>query len=98
VPVSRFRFHPAADAELDEAAQWYEERREGLGVQFVEAVREKIVALLEAPERWRIVNGSRRALLGRFPYAIVYRAVSDNELEIVAVAHYRRSPKYWARR
>jgi len=98
VPASRFRFHPAAEFELDEAAQWYEDRREGLGLLFLTAVRDKIADLLLAPERWRLVNGSRRVLLGRFPYAIVYREVSDDELEIVAVAHYRRRPKYWARR
>jgi plasmid stabilization system protein ParE len=95
VPVRRFRFHPAAEVELNEAATWYAERREGLGLEFLAAVREKVAGILDAPKRWRLVNGSRRVLLGRFPYAIVYREVSDEELEIVAVAHYRRRPKYW---
>jgi len=98
VPARRFRFHPAAEGELDEAAQWYEERQGGLGVEFLSSVRMKIASLLHAPERWRLVHGTRRVLLGRFPYAIVYREVSEDELEIVAVAHYRRRPKYWARR
>jgi len=98
VRASRFRFHPAAEVELDEAARWYEERRDGLGLEFLSVVRLKIAELLGAPERWRLVKGSRRVLLGRFPYAIVYREVSDDELEIIAVAHYRRRPKYWARR
>jgi toxin ParE1/3/4 len=98
VAASRFRFHPAAEIELNEAASWYAERRDGLGLEFLAAVREKIVSLLDSPKRWRLVNASRRVLLGRFPYAIVYREVSDEELEIIAVAHYRRSPKYWAGR
>ena len=98
MPASRFRFHPAAEIELNEAADWYGNRRDGLGLEFLAAIREKIAGILEAPARWRPVNGSRRVLLGRFPYAVVYREVSDDEIEIVAVAHYRRSPKYWARR
>ena len=98
MPASVFRFHPAAELELTEAAEWYEERRDGLGLEFLGAVRAKIATLLEAPERWRLVNGSRRVLLGRFPYAIVYREVSPEEIEIIAIAHYRRRPKYWAHR
>jgi plasmid stabilization system protein ParE len=98
VPASRFRFHPAAELELGEAADWYEARRDGLGVEFVHAVREKIATLLDAPTRWRLVRGTRRALLGRFPYAIVYREVSADEIEIVAIAHFKRRPRYWARR
>jgi toxin ParE1/3/4 len=98
VPASRFRFHPAAEIELNEAADWYGERRLGLGLEFLAAIREKIAGILEAPGRWRTVNGARRVLLGWFPYAVVYREVSDDEIEIVAVAHYRRQPKYWTRR
>lgn len=98
MPASSFRFVPAAERELDEAAHWYEERLEGLGLEFLTTVREKIFALMDAPERWLMVNGTRRALLEGFPYAVVYREVSDDELEIVAVAHLRRRPKYWANR
>jgi len=98
VPASTFRFIPAAERELDEAAHWYEERREGLGLEFLTVVREKVFALMDAPGRWRLVNGTRRALLAGFPYAVVYREVSDDEIEIVAVAHLRRRPKYWANR
>jgi hypothetical protein len=61
-------------------------------------VREKISALMAAPERWQLVNGTRRALLEGFPYAVVNREVSTDEIEIVAVAHLRRRPKYWADR
>jgi toxin ParE1/3/4 len=98
VPARSFRFHPAAELELNEAADWYQEHSDGLGLEFLGAVRAKIATLLEAPHRWRLVNGSRRVLLGRFPYAIVYREVSQDEVEIIAIAHYRRRPKYWTAR
>jgi plasmid stabilization system protein ParE len=95
VPVSSYRFHPAADLELSEAAEWYAAQRSGLGLEFMAAVRTKIFEVLEAPQRWRMVDGTRRVLLGRFPYALVYRERPNNEVEIVAVAHLKRRPKYW---
>ena len=96
--ASRFRFHPAAELELNAAASWYESRCVGLGIEFSNRVREKIAAVLEAPARWRLVRGSRRIPLGRFPYAIVYREISSDEIEIVAIAHFKRRPEFWSRR
>ena len=77
VAARPFGFHPAAEAELEEAAEWYEERNAGLGGDFIAAVRSRIEMILEAPGRWPMRNGTRRVLLGRFPYAIVYREVDD---------------------
>lgn len=71
-----FRFHPAAEAELEEAAEWYEASKEGLGRAFIADVRRRIETIVEAPERWALKHGTRRVLLARFPYAIVYREVS----------------------
>lgn len=98
MPASNYRFHPAAEAELKESSDWYEDRREGLGLDFLAAVRNKIFEIFENPQRWRAFNGTRRVLVGRFPYAIVCREITPDEIEIVAVAHFRRRPKYWSRR
>ena len=49
VPASIYRFHPAAEAELKEASDWYEDHREGLGLDFLAAVRHKIFDILENP-------------------------------------------------
>jgi toxin ParE1/3/4 len=49
-------------------------------------------------ERWpAYLYGTRRYLLKRFPFVIVYRA-GESRIEIVAVAHGRRRPGYWAAR
>ncbi len=98
MPASKFRFHPAAETELQEASDWYEAQREGLGLEFLVSVRHRIAVLLENPQRWRLFQGTRRVLLGRFPYAIVYREVAPDEIEIIAVAHFKRRPKYWTTR
>lgn len=83
---------------MQDAAARYEDLRPGLGLNFVDAVNRKTDEILEAPKRWRIVAGTRRVLMGRFPYGIVYREISDDEVEIVAVAHLKRRSGYWASR
>jgi len=37
-----YLLHPEADKEYTEAFIWYEERQEGLGERFIEAVRQKL--------------------------------------------------------
>jgi hypothetical protein len=54
-----FRFHPQAEAELEAAASSYDERRPGLGAEFMAAVRSKVRQVLVAPERWPLVKGTR---------------------------------------
>jgi hypothetical protein len=87
-----------AEAELQDAAAWYDERSPGLGLRFVLAVRAKTDDVAEAPDRWPLAAGTRRVLLGRFPYALVYHQIADAEIEVVAVAHLRRRSRYWSRR
>ena len=98
MPASSYRFHPAAEAELQEASDWYEDHREGLGLDFLDAVRRKIFQVLENPQLWREFERTRRVLVGRFPYVLVYRETTPDEIEIIAVAHFKRRPQYWSRR
>ncbi len=98
MPGKRLHFNPLAEAELFEAARWYDDRSPGLGAAFVAAVRAATTVVLEAPQRWRLVRGTRRYLMGRFPFAIVYRETSDEQVEVVAIAHLKRRQRYWARR
>lgn len=91
-------FHPIADQELTEAGRFYEGRAEGLGSRFLDAA-ERAVQLLEVhPELGRPLSKSIRGLpVPQFPYTVVYRIESDR-LFVVAVAHFRRRPKYWTGR
>lgn len=95
-----WRFHREAEREIDDAADWYEREREGLGGDFLEAVRAQIAALRELPSlgspvalrRQRIAL--RRVWLARFPYALVFGEV-EGEFIVFAVAHGHRRPTYW---
>lgn len=68
----RVIYHPHAEAELTEAAQYYESRVPTLGVQFLDEENRAVAAIREAPERWRVIEGNvRRYLMPRFPYAVI---------------------------
>jgi toxin ParE1/3/4 len=64
----RLIYHPDAEAELIEAAQFYERRVSTLGAQFLEAVDQGVRTIVDAPERWSIIDADvRRYLMPRFP-------------------------------
>ena len=91
----RLIYHPAAEAELIEAARFYEERVATLGTQFLEAADRAIAIIIEAPDRWRIIEEDvRRDAMARFPYAIYYRILPD-QIRILAFKHHSRHPHYW---
>jgi toxin ParE1/3/4 len=94
----RIIYHPEAEAELIEAAQFYNRRVPGLGADFLDTVDGAVSLILEAPKRWRIVERDvRRYLLPRFPFALIYR-VCPGHLRILAVKHHSRRPDYWMKR
>ena len=88
---------PAA-VEFIEAVAYYDAQAPGLGSAF-EGEFSKAVRLVSenpgagAPHR----HDTRRVLLERFPYAVVYRALPDRVM-VLAVAHLSRRPAYWAER
>jgi plasmid stabilization system protein ParE len=89
-----------ASEELTEAIRWYEERRPGLGAELLDAIVATVAVIESQPEIGAIVPrvaGTRRVLVPRFPYQIVYRFTAT-EIVIVAVAHLKRRPGYWKKR
>ena len=86
-----------ASQELAEAVRWYEARRAGLGGEFFDAVAEVLALIETRPEIGAPISAdgqTRRLLVARFPYQVVYR-LRPNEIAIVAVAHLKRRPGYW---
>jgi toxin ParE1/3/4 len=93
-----FEFHPEAARELRDDALFYESRRTGLGREFRDAVRRLIARAMDEPLRWRPFEaGTRRAVMGRFPYVVIY-LVEKEAVLIVAVMHCSREPGYWRER
>jgi plasmid stabilization system protein ParE len=90
-----YTFHPDAEAELAEAAEYYEAQRSGLGKAFSSEVTHTIALIREFPDAGTPMGASRRRMIvRRFPYSVVYRRYPDSVV-IVAVAHQSRRPGYW---
>ena len=86
----------AAKADLAEAAEFYNSRRAGLGAEFALEAGLGLSKVLERPNSWpEIAPGFRKYRLDRFPYALVYRILSANQLEIVAIHDLRSRPGSW---
>lgn len=94
---------PSAVVELDQAADWYEHQRSGLGRELVVEVRAAVRAVGESPRAGSPVEGVdpaldvRRVRVGRFPYQVVYVTLGQ-DVVVIAVAHDRRQPGYWGSR
>lgn len=92
--------HAAAQAELWEAIDYYEEQVAGLGLDLLAEVEHATNLLGEHPEAGSVFRRGREEVrqwpLERFPYVLFY--VVRSSLLIVAVAHTRRRPGFWIER
>jgi len=91
-------FRRPARIEFDEATDWYEARRSGLGADFVAEVRRVLEIIVAQPDRFPIeARDVRAAPLSRFPYCIYYR-VRPQRVVVIAVFHTSRDPAVWQSR
>ena len=93
----QFRNLRAAREELAAAVRWFEEQRTGLGAEFYDEVVAATARLQTFPEGGAPVSPdhlTRRVIVSRFPYQIVYR-LTPTEIVVLAVAHLKRRPDYW---
>jgi plasmid stabilization system protein ParE len=94
------RVEPDAEEELTEAAEWYEARSAGLGVELVAVVDGAFEAIVAAPlahPLWRPGRPYRAKVLKQFPYVIFFRC-EDDDVVVIAIALARRRPGYWVGR
>jgi len=55
-------------------------------------------AVAASPRRWpNYLHGTRKYVLDRFPYSVVYREL-PSVIQVLAIAHGRRRPGYWKNR
>ncbi len=91
---------PEASEELFAAAAWYDDQRPGLGDEFLSAIDEVLRHVALAPlsySRDPFDERARRALVTRFPFAVVF-VVQDGEIRVIAFVHAKRLPDYWTKR
>jgi len=96
--MSGLVFRPSAEEDAEEAALWYERQRPGLGSRFPVELGAVLHRIREAPLQFPRVSATvRRAMLGRFPYA-VYFVIEEEVIVLLAILHMHRHPDTWKER
>ena len=89
------------DDAIDEAHAafaWYRERNPQAADSLLRELDRAVESIAASPDAWPpYLDGTRRRLLRRFPFSLVYRVRADH-VEVIAVAHQRRRPGYWMAR
>jgi plasmid stabilization system protein ParE len=98
----RVLFRPEVEADVNEAAEWYNLQQPRLGNEFREELIRAFEAIAENPLlqcrrhphkniRWRYPD--------RFPYRIIYEVIEAEQTVIIAaVLHAARHERHWQRR
>lgn len=84
---------PEAEKDLSEAFAWYEDKRCGLGFDFLLQVDAGLQFIARNPKIYApIYKGTRKHIIKRFPYKIIY-LIEKERIIILGIIHGRRSPK-----
>src|SRR5258708_23928386 len=95
--VKPLQVHPAALEELKSAVAWYQERNQTAPLNFVAEVDRAINSITASPARWPTGEPrTRKLVLQRFPFAIIYRAKAT-VIQVLAIAHVPRRPRHCKR-
>jgi plasmid stabilization system protein ParE len=87
-----------AQVEFDEAFDWYNAQKPGLGLDFVAEIQRVFNRIAANPLMYPLVlKDIRKGVVRRFPYSIYYR-LHLYGVEVIAVFHSSRNPMVWQSR
>ncbi len=96
--VNELVLAPEVEQDLSDAFHWYNERRAGLGEDFLTCVDACIQSILRNPEMHAIICGNyRRAIVRRFPYS-VFHGYQGSSITVYSVFQNAQNPAKWRRR
>jgi plasmid stabilization system protein ParE len=96
--MPRVLFTADARADLHDALTWYGAHAPEIIPQFREALRGTVSRIGNNPKQFPTSpHQTRRALLRRFPYLVIFREIGG-AVYVVAVFHTSRNPKTWQSR
>ncbi len=91
-------FRRLALVEFDDAADWYNQRRTGLGAAFTVAVRHVLAKIAADPLTYPAVYADvRETAVPGYPYLVYYR-ITPSQIAVLAVFHTSRDPEVWQSR
>lgn len=89
---------PLAELDATKAVNWYNNKKAGLGEEFLLVLDAVIHAIERNPKQYQIVyKNIRRVFIQRFPYGIFF-VVEENVIYVLAIQHTSRNPKIWKNR
>lgn len=84
---------PEAEADLAKTFSWYEDKRQGLGYDFLLQIEAGLKVLERTPEvHSQGYKGTRKYFIRRFPYKIIY-LIEHKTVIVITVLHTRRAPE-----
>ena len=87
-----------AELDINSLFEYYENKRVGLGHDFLLCIEECLSKVERNPGHYKIIYKElRRIAVRRFPYRIFY-FVQNNLVIVTAVFHARKDPQAWGRR
>ncbi len=98
--MTGYWLHPDAESELGDAAVFYATHASpAIAQAFLAEFESVLELLLENPRRGPHGDGGLRAYhFNRFPYTVIYGDAAGAGLQILAIAHQSREPRYWGKR
>ena len=94
----KYSVHPEAEKEFNEAIDYYNACQKDLGLEFAKEAYASIQNILLFPKAWTpLSKNTRRCLMNRFPYGIIFQEIKA-QIFIMAIMQLNREPKYWRSR
>lgn len=93
--MTSYRFTSSALTELEEGIVYYEQRKKGLGGEFLSEIEATLSRVLQNPNAWhQLSSRTRRCRTHRFPFGLIYQ-IRHDEILITSVMDLRRDPARW---
>jgi len=84
---------PEAEIDIINSVEWYEEKRFGLGREFLQCLSDAFELIKQNPVLYqKIYKDIRRSLPRRFPYEIFF-LIDGNKIIVLGVLHAKRNPQ-----
>jgi len=90
--------NPFAEKDIEDAKNYYDEQKEGLGEEFVQEVKKTVKRIKKNPFQFpKEKKEARKVRVDRFPFGIFF-IEKDLIINVFSVFHFSRNPKTWENR
>lgn len=93
------RLSEEAEEDMFESYVWYEQKKIGLGDEFLSEIQNSLTFLINSPEIYpiRYRKKIRAFVVDRFPFLILF-IIKEPFIEVISIFHTSRNPKIWKNR